>query len=152
MYPARYSQVISVGASTKDGQLADFSNAGEEMDIMAPGTDIVSADVTNGNIQKGFGTTNGTSMSAPHVTAAVAMMLGIDPCLSTENIRDILLETANYSMGEVVGEINLTAALERTADLLLGDDWRTMEQAQLKDHYRNSVQEKMASSGETLWQ
>jgi len=37
MYPARYKQVIAVGASTPFGDLASFSNTGEEIDVLAPG-------------------------------------------------------------------------------------------------------------------
>jgi serine protease len=36
-YPARDSQVISVGATTFTGCLADYSNAGRGLDLVAPG-------------------------------------------------------------------------------------------------------------------
>jgi len=111
MYPARYPEVISVGASTPYGTLAEFSNADEELDITAPGTRIVST-----NLRKwgGFGLCGGTSMATSHVTGAVAMMLALDPTLTVPEIKTILWQTADVIRNtDFIGyDLNLVAVLE----------------------------------------
>ncbi|MBU2497544.1 MAG: S8 family serine peptidase, partial [Proteobacteria bacterium] len=115
MYPARYPQVIAVGASTPWGDMAAFSNSGEEMDLTAPGVKIIST-----NLYKwgGFGICSGTSMATPHVSGAVAMMLALDPNLTATEIKDILRETSD-PLGDPVGigDLNLISAL--------GSVWQT---------------------------
>jgi subtilisin family serine protease len=110
MYPARYPEVISVGASTSYGALAGFSNAGEELAITGPGTRVVST-----NLRKwgGFGLCSGTSMATPHVTGAIAMMLALDPVLNVVEIKTVLMQTADMlTNSNLVGDLNLVAALE----------------------------------------
>jgi subtilisin family serine protease len=41
-FPAAYPSVIGVGATTFDGQLAEFSGQGPELDLAAPGVDVLS--------------------------------------------------------------------------------------------------------------
>jgi subtilisin family serine protease len=110
MYPARYPEVISVGASTPYGTLAGFSNADEELDITAPGTRVVS---TNLRKRGGFGLCSGTSMATSHVTGAIAMMLALDPTLKVPEIKTILWQTADMlTNSDFVGyDLNLVAAL-----------------------------------------
>jgi subtilisin family serine protease len=111
MYPARYAEVIAVGASTPFGELASYSNTGSELDIMAPGSHIISADITHGN-RNGYGYCSGTSQAAAHVTAAVALMLSLDPSLNPDEIRNILIQTSTPAGAGPAGEINLVSALE----------------------------------------
>ena len=50
-YPARYQNVISVGASNRDHRLAEFSNHGAGVDLLAPGVEIFSSFPLNlGNV------------------------------------------------------------------------------------------------------
>jgi subtilisin family serine protease len=104
MYPAAYPEVIAVGAMDSFGEVADFSNTGIEMDLIAPGTDIVSANLLD--ISK-YGICRGTSMATPHVSGAVALMMALDQnhTLTPQVIEEILVNTA------IDGRIYLEGAL-----------------------------------------
>ncbi len=151
MYPARYADVIAVGASTNDGSLASFSNFGPEMDVMAPGVDILSADITNGDVQKGLGSASGTSMAASYVTATVAMMLSLDPTLDTDEIREILRQTAHPRAGEPAGDLNLSGALTEVMHRLVGTDSGGSNREELEDLYRETLKQRIESTSEALW-
>ncbi len=89
-YPATLSQTISVGASTEQDYIAGFSTFGESLDLIAPGQDIVSTAV-NGQ----YNTVNGTSFSAPMVSAVAGLILSLHPDYDAERIRNVLKTTAD---------------------------------------------------------
>lgn len=70
-YPAKYSEVIAVSALNKQGGLAEFSSWGKEVGIAAPGESIRST-----YLNSDYKELSGTSMAAPHVTGAIARMMG----------------------------------------------------------------------------
>ncbi|MGB5985329.1 MAG: S8 family serine peptidase, partial [Desulfobacterales bacterium] len=152
MYPARYSEVIAVAASDMSGYLAPYSNYDEEVDLMAPGSDVVSADITNGNLSDGFGYCNGSSMAAPHVTAAAALMLAIDPTLTNDDIQQILVDTADYYMEGFVGEVDLSKALDKVFSRLLENDPSMYDAKELKKLYKQQIKDKLASIDDVLWE
>jgi hypothetical protein len=115
MYPARYPEVIAVGASDSSGDMTQFTNYSEEFDLTAPGINIVSTNVWRWG---GFGVCSGTSMATPHVTGAVAMMLALDPQLSPQEVESILKYTAAQ------GDLNLIGALKETWTLAFWKAWR----------------------------
>jgi len=67
--PACISSAVSVGATTKLDVVANYSNSAWFLSLLAPGTNITSS-VPNNN----WGTMSGTSMAAPHVTGAFALL------------------------------------------------------------------------------
>ena len=115
MYPARYSEVIAVGASNSFGEMTKFTNYSAELDLTAPGTNIVSTNVWSWG---GFGVCSGTSMATPHVTGAVAMMLALDSQLSAQEVASILKHTSEQ------GDLNLIGALKKVWKRAFGKAWR----------------------------
>lgn len=95
-FPASYNSnnIISVAASTSENTLSPFSNYGvNSVDIAAPGTDILSTDLDDSYSYK-----SGTSMSAPHVAGAAALLKAYMPFLTTFELKQIiLLSSTKYS-------------------------------------------------------
>ncbi|MHC1772684.1 MAG: S8 family serine peptidase [Flexilinea sp.] len=111
IYPARLSSVISVGASNMCDQRKsptnDFCNGyeywwgssyGTELDISAPGVWLDSTDITGAagytdvNYNLYF---NGTSGAAPIVSGVAGLILSINPGLTADQVRNILLHTTD---------------------------------------------------------
>jgi len=73
-YPAGYAQVVSVAATDRQDNRASFSTFNSDVEIAAPGVDILSA-WTDG----GYRTQSGTSMSTPHVAGVAAIIAARTP-------------------------------------------------------------------------
>ena len=86
-YPAAYSKVIAVSATTTDGRLARFSNRGDWVDLAAPGTDILSTSKSGG-----YHRMSGTSMSAPLVSGLAGLLASRG--MSGDSIRQRMLASA----------------------------------------------------------
>ncbi len=69
-YPASYPTVISVGSVSENGEISYFSNYGEYVDLVAPGDLLYTT-----NLDNGFAKVSGTSFSAPHVSALIALLI-----------------------------------------------------------------------------
>jgi subtilisin family serine protease len=72
LYPARYTNVIAVGATDANNNRAGFSNYGSELSLVAPGVSIYST-----QLGAGYGYRSGTSMSTPFVSGLVAVLVGL---------------------------------------------------------------------------
>lgn len=91
IYPAGYNlpNVISVCNLNADGTIAKTSNYGaKNVDLAAPGSDIVSTLVNNE-----YGKMTGTSMSAPMVTAAAAMLYSFHTNMNAVDAKQIILSS-----------------------------------------------------------
>jgi len=91
--------ILGVAALDKQSKRSVFSNYGSNcVDISAPGEDIFGVDVYNPSIT-GFsanynGPWSGTSLSAPMVTGAVALIKSIRPDLSVEQLELAIIKGA----------------------------------------------------------
>lgn len=94
--PGNISTVLTVGAIDSYGRVADFSSRGPELDLYAPGVNILSASLTKG-INKGdqlMTLKDGTSMATPHVTGTVALIKSLKPSLTPYEVRKIVVESS----------------------------------------------------------
>ena len=108
--PANCGGVISVAASGTRDQLTTYSSFGPEIDIVAPGGDLVN-DVSDNvvstvassrsSFESGapYGFLAGTSMAAPNVSGVVSLMLEQRPSLPRVDVEQILRDTGRTCSG-----------------------------------------------------
>jgi len=84
-YPAAYPNVVSVAATDNRDQRASFSNANADVEIAAPGVNVLST--RRGG---GYFTLSGTSMATPHVSGVAAVLFGRFPTTNAAGIRSRL--------------------------------------------------------------
>lgn len=80
-YPACNAQTIAVAALDTTGYVAYYSNRGSKIDFCAPGSEVVSA--KNGGTLVSM---SGTSMAAPHITAAITYIKSMQSNLSVAGV------------------------------------------------------------------
>jgi len=88
--PARWPETIAVAATDNRDLRANFSNFGAEVDLAAPGVNVWSLSGTTGFTNK-----SGTSMAAPHVTGAAALLWAYNPALTRDQVRALLEQGAD---------------------------------------------------------
>ena len=97
--PATAARGIAVAAASKGGTIASFSSAGPtpyslqlKPDVSAPGVSILSSVPARDGLWDFF---DGTSMAAPHVTGAVAVLRQRHPTWTVAQIKSALMLTGN---------------------------------------------------------
>jgi subtilisin len=88
-YPAGLFNVTAVGSTTNTDALSGFSNYGSHIDVVAPGSSILSTYKGGG-----YATLSGTSMAGPHVAGVAALAIQANPTMTNDQIRYLLNSTA----------------------------------------------------------
>lgn len=99
LYPAGYNNVFTVAATTSTDSKWTGSNYHYYVDLSAPGHQILSTVFNNQ-----YAEDSGTSMAAPMVSGAAAVLLSKNPLLTPEELAQILRASAD--------NISLTAGLQ----------------------------------------
>ena len=92
-YPGSYEESFTVAGTDIDDKQYGMSNYGEQIDIAAPATNIMSTYWSEA-AGSSYSYMTGTSMAAPHVAAVAALILAIDPKLSLTDLENTLLSSA----------------------------------------------------------
>lgn len=132
--------VIGVSASSEKNDVAGYSDYGSNLDLLAPGGDrkfssgILALNKMGGDdnseiVNKNYFFTDGTSFAAPIVAATAALMYAVNPSLTPDMIRDILIATATkigdeasydtngFDRYRAYGKVNVSAAIEHAKKL-----------------------------------
>lgn len=95
-YPANYPEVVAVGALHTDSQPASFSSYGSGLDILAPGTQMTTANWTSSNPTSAYSSgVNGTSFAAPLVSGLLTRILSLRPNATPLQLIAALTENTN---------------------------------------------------------
>jgi len=110
-YPAAYESVIAVGSVTSNKTRSPFSNYGDGLELMAPGSNIYSTVPNNG-----YSSLSGTSMASPHVAGVAGLLRAADPDATVTEVREAMNETAD-SVGSTLeygnGIVDAYAAIQQ---------------------------------------
>ncbi len=100
-YPAKYSNVIAVGATDSNNNRASFSSYGPEVDIVAPGSGAIRSTMwLSSNQTSAYNSIlSGTSFSSPIVAGIAALHIGENPSISPEQLKNNLTSSAQKVSG-----------------------------------------------------
>jgi len=110
-YPAGYAQVVSVAATDSNDAKASFSNTNADVEVAAPGVDILST-IPGGQ----YATLSGTSMATPHASGVTGVLWQLFPTDTAAGIRSRLdgavdhLGPAGRDQSFGFGRVNLCKA------------------------------------------
>lgn len=99
-YPAALPGVISVGSIDFDKRRSDFSNYGDWISVVAPGSMIMSTlptyttTMTEFEKEKGYDYLDGTSMACPMVAGVAALVLSRNPDYTPAEVKERIESTA----------------------------------------------------------
>lgn len=96
MYPAGYDDVLGVGSVAENRERSDFSSTGSHIDLCAPGSNILSTlprKRSEYRSERMYACWSGTSMAAPYVSAAAALVAAKSPRMNASGITARLCAT-----------------------------------------------------------
>jgi thermitase len=121
--PSVFQNVISIGATDINDNRWGNSNFGDELDIVAPGVDIIT---THRRAVNKYKKVTGTSASSAIVSGSVSLILSQNPYLDHEDLREVIIRTAdkvsgmggnNFTREYGFGRINVYRALNAVPQL-----------------------------------
>ncbi len=103
--PGCAREVITIGASTDDDEVASFSSRGPtsdgrvKPDVVLPGVNIISVRAAgttlgSGQVDEYYTSLSGTSMATPHAAGVAALLLAANPSLTPRQVKEIFKSTA----------------------------------------------------------
>ncbi|HUW20788.1 MAG TPA: S8 family serine peptidase [Sedimentisphaerales bacterium] len=126
LYPAYFQSVISVAATDASNQRAFFSNYGEQVEIAAPGVDVLSLRASGTSMGTPYDSyttiASGTSMACPHVSGAFALIFSLYPAIDADLAIDIIMQTTDQIAPDICnwGRLNLDNAIAIVAHFYAG--------------------------------
>jgi subtilisin family serine protease len=132
-YPSGYSEVISVGNSTVEDFVAGNSNYGSTLDLVAPGSSIVTTARDNN-----YASISGTSAATPHVSATAALLLSLSS-FTNEEVKQIIKSTTDdigepgWDLHSGAGRLNVFKAVSVVAPSVIKFNHPTQDFATLED-------------------
>lgn len=138
-WPAAYDKVMGISATNASDRKTSWSSYGNWIDMSAPGDNIL-------NLYLGSSTArlSGTSMSAPHVAGAAALIREVNPGLNARDTRWVL----NYSALDLGadgfdnsfgwGRLDLLAAVRMARSLMISTNETTVGTSVTLDLFRPS--------------
>jgi subtilisin family serine protease len=112
-FPACISSAVAVGSTTKEDEVSYFSDMSPQLALLAPGSSILSS-VPGGS----FDVYDGTSMAAPHVAGAWAILKQAMPAATVDQLLTLFEQTGvpitdtRYGTGITKPRIDVAAALD----------------------------------------
>jgi hypothetical protein len=118
-FPANIAAVNAVGAATRFGSRATFSQYGPGLKFMAPGQAILTTDRTGnaGFVSTDYVILNGTSFASPYAAGVAALIISQHPGVTPDQVEAMMTSTctdmgpAGYDTGFGYGMINAFAAV-----------------------------------------
>ncbi len=103
-YPASFPETVGVGAIDRSGQVADYSQHGDVVDIAAPGNDIPTwCDNTFKRYCDGDG---GTSAATALASASAALIWSAHPDWTANQVLRVMIESAAPAKGAKAGSVS----------------------------------------------
>ncbi len=126
-YPAAHEYVIAAGASNADDKKAGFSNYGNGLDLVAPGTNIYSTCIGD------YGNLSGTSMACPFVSGLASLVIsfwntGNNPNWIPQQVKNAIISNCDntedsshsgWNKYTGYGRINIKKTLESISSLVV---------------------------------
>ena len=98
-FPSNCQGAVRITATDDADAFASFSDWGPGVFVAAPGANVLSTMSTDSSLPQnnpaGFGRMSGTSMAAPHVSGLVALLKGLNPGLTSAQVRTLIAQNAD---------------------------------------------------------